>query len=1689
MTPISDKELATLLAELSATPSTPSPPSMGIPDLVGKHAAVLLQSIPEVEGNSRKALAQLVLLLSVNQAQPPILDLLRYYSVIRESIPEDAKAGRDPAVTEAAEELLNMIHSSYDCLSDLIEDSNRPALVPSDGTAPVTHGALKRSVENFRLPLRKDYGARNPVVAIALPNGPLLAATCISVTAHFSAAPINAAVGPEQFRADVEQVGAKCIVTTPEVSEKLGLTDSWVAANDIEVVYVHFTPPQELALTTPSGDPLPTPETIVQPNKSSDICLLLFTSGTSGKKKIVPLTLHLVVFGAMLVIDSWGLTSSDICLNMMPLFHIGGLLRNVFAPILAGGSTICCPAFDPGLFWSVVERIRPTWYYASPTMHSLILSTAPSSHDSRFRLICNAAGGLLPSLALQLQGVFGCTVLPSYGMTECMPISTPPLSYNLDRSGTSGVSTGPDLAILDPGDGRVPPDTVGRICVRADPVFHGYLGDNGDLDRSPFTKDGWFDTGDMGYLDSDGYLYVTGRSKEVINRGGEIISPFEVENSIIGASKQRDSPIFGRVKEALAFSAHHDVLQEIVGVVLVASPGTPRVDLRVLHDALRSSLQQAKWPGVIVYMDGLPKRNNKVLRIRLAERMSLPTFTDDTPFIQRHLEAICPPDETALTEKIVTRMCSVDDGVIVATIKDCLPDDMQLDIHIRHNHGQGTLEAVTAPIPGAAANTSSKAQADLENALVRDLVAQLDNYLIPHRIHWLPQPLPRLCNHATIVDVPMLEGILRDLQQKDADKLRHSTEGRVVTTFARILQCDPLMIRPDIDFFSLGGDSLKAGKLIAALRSEFNVSVPISTVFNDGTVSAITEFVEENVPGRSDSSEERRPPGWGETYSSTRWWLLLLQLVPMVAIYPFRRALQWTFFMVALGFTQTWVTNSWIFGRLFNLTACIIFSQLLLRLIIPWAGILAKWVIIGRYKEGLYPMWGSYHTRWWMVQKIVSVCGLGFFGWSSYTRVLYYRLMGAKIGKNVSMSKVRIGEWDLVEIQDGAVLEGCTCRPFGVEWNTTMYLGRIIIGRGATVGVASIVAPGTEVPENTCIGPNSSSWELQDASEENRDLLSDKRPGAHWVLTLFGTLPLLGASWIISLLPWLTALVGLVITAPQDSVNPLYSILNWFAAAHRVGFHYLALVARAAMSPFIAFGFAVVVRWLLDGIFGKLGSGPAKSQGHIAAWRADLMRALMPTSKLHDMTEMMGQHYEGTSVAVRLLGGKVGKRVYWPGTGPSISNYHLVNIGDDVVFGSRSHFITSDNTGAEPISLENNTMIADRVCLLPGVHIGDGATMGSGALTRRNKSYTPGATYVGSKGGDAICLTSSRKPTFQNLVAPTSPAPEKWSSGTNTPELQTPTSEKWSSGASTPVPPEKQTNSSGSSTIDLGETNTEETESTPFGRAYYLKRAPYHVLGPWAIFFYSSSITVFTKFYWNVPSISSIQITNLLFRQESLKFGKGQWYDPLVLLGWTTLFVSVITTLQAIFALVVVIASKWILLGRREPGNYDWDKSSYCQRWQIFLAVERLRRSSFRGHGILGMLTSTHWVVLYMRAMGAKVGRDCALFANGDPSLYFTEPDLLTLGDRVAVDDASLVGHINTRGKFDLNRLSVGDRCVLRTGSRLLSGAQMERDSCLLEHTLVMAGDVVEEGDTVQGWPGGVFRGSRVKESIRACLG
>ncbi|KAK3361859.1 hypothetical protein B0T24DRAFT_690371 [Lasiosphaeria ovina] len=1656
---------------------------------------------------------------------------------------------------------LEQVKCSYDSIASLIEPADKPALrFPDDSRGSISHRDLRKFAADFDLPIAdtQSKSRRKPIVCIAIPSGPILAAVCLAVANRFIAAPVNPAVCTEQFEADVRLSGASCILTTKEDADRLGLGSSSNRRTRIGALPVFLVSSGregdddkqrscQVGIRLLDGTLLLPSKERFKPNKADDIAIVLFTSGTSGTKKLVPITVHNIFSGVAFVIESWALAEDDVCLNMMPLYHIGGLVRNIFSPILSGGSVICCPAFDPNLFWDVVKKSNPTWYYASPSMHQMLLAQMETRRaalaKSRIRLACNAAGGLLPALANKLQRTFECTVLPSYGMTECMPISSPPIDYELDRPGTSGLTVGPELKILD-SDGRpLPRGIIGRICVRGEPVFPGYLLPSGEVDRSAFTQDGWFDTGDLGHMSKDGYLFITGRSKEVINRGGEIISPFEVENAIISAAQNSSSPIFGRVAQALAFSVLHDILQEIVGVVLVTPPHTRRVDIRQLRQALRSSLQQAKWPALIVYMDDLPRRNNKVIRIRLSGRLGLPKITESTLYSNLHWEAICPPADTEMTASIPSRRYVIDGAKISEAITSLLPRAIHRRVVL--NQTTGTLEVYIAPVAGI---SISQGAPELDEAFQENLVAELpklvDGCLVPHKYMFLPHPIP--LDSSGELDSVFLRESIRAQEQPSKDRVNDATTtSRVTRIVASILSCAPTDIPRHVNFFALGGDSIRAGKLLSALRSEFGVSPPVDLVFRDGSVTSLAAHLDERLqhtarlakrPSSSSSTTSRTrddepankhagsPPQVKKTHSSTNLFLLVLQLTPLAVLYPVRRGAQWTTFLIALAYTKDWPTSDTTAGRLLNIVGCILFTRFVIRATMPFAGILAKWVIVGRYREGVYPMWGLYHTRWWFVQKIVDICGMGVFGCSNMTRVCYYRLLGAKIGKGVKLHGTQLGEWDLVEVGDGAILGKCICRPFAGERNTAMYLGRILIGAGAYVGVASVVAPGTAVPAGVCIGANSSSWELADASESNRDLASDFIPKPHWLLTVVATAPLLGLTRAVRSVPWLLGLLGLVRSEPERSNAPLVSILHWFAGGQRTGFHFLALALGCLFGPFFLIAVVLAIKETLDAAFGKLGPSRAEGRSQVERWRMALMKAVYPVSALHDLTALFGHHYESTSVVMRLLGAKIGRRVYWPGTGPGVGDYHLLDVGDDVVFGSRAHLITSDAAGSDTITIRNRAMIADRVTCLPGVTIGKNTIMGSGALTRRGKTYPAQGVFVGSKGGDALCLSTTsasvqpnpgsqplrrrphgRSETQESIVSalsmPSSLAstesPSVASSATNpvtvnstgvdlekaTIQVQV-LHDQGSQAELRPKSPPVPDANNDNKTANIADT------STPFGRAFYLKQAPYHVLGQFSIFAYSSFIRVFTAVYWNAPFIVSVQLFDRWYQLSTFSISNTPTtasrndpppdVNPLHLFGLFTACYAALITLQSLLALLLVIAAKWALLGRRQPGSYSWDTHPYCQRWQAFLAIETLRRSCFRGCGVLGMLTGTHWLVLYFRALGAKIGKDCALFANGRPSLLLTEPDLLTLGDRVVVDDASLVGHINTRGRFDLNRLEVGDRCVLRTGSRLLSGATMQKDSCLLEHTMVMGGETVEAGVTMQGWPAEVFDGERV---------
>ena len=294
--------------------------------------------------------------------------------------------------------------------------------------------------------------------------------------------------------------------------------------------------------------------------------------------------------------------------------------------------------FDADWFLANVTAHQCSWYYASPTIHQSILDAfhrKPVPH--RLRLIANAAAPLPPTLAVKMRETYSapgrrCVLMPSYGMTECMPISAPPHDYNLERPGSSGRQLGPQLEIHTAEGVELPRGQVGHIALKGPPVMQGYEGGDG----SEFIK-GWFHTGDNGYIDDEGNLFVVARTKEAINRGGETIIPAEVEAALL---------THPAIKSICCFATPHATLQETVGCMVVPAFGYSRITLNQLTKHASQYLHSSKWPAVLVYGTAMPlNATGKLVRVKLAERMSIATVDDETPEGERVYEMLGTPSK------------------------------------------------------------------------------------------------------------------------------------------------------------------------------------------------------------------------------------------------------------------------------------------------------------------------------------------------------------------------------------------------------------------------------------------------------------------------------------------------------------------------------------------------------------------------------------------------------------------------------------------------------------------------------------------------------------------------------------------------------------------------------------------------------------------------------------------------------------------------------------------------------------------------------------------------------------------------------------------------------------------------------------------------------------------------------------
>merc|ERR1719502_593673 len=422
------------------------------------------------------------------------------------------------------------------------------------------------------------------------------------------------------------------------------------------------------------------------------------------------------------------------------------------------------------------------------------------------------------------------------------------------------------------------------------------------------------------------------------------------------------------------------------------------------------------------------------------------------------------------------------------------------------------------------------------------------------------------------------------------------------------------------------------------------------------------------------------------------------------------------------------------------LLASLCFTKALASVVFPLIAIMLKWLIVGKYTAGRYPLWGRYYCQWWVMDKTFLILGRGIFRSSSGLLTTYYRLMGAKIGRRCQIAKTaEIGEYDLLIIEDDTVMDACWARPFCLDQGE-MVLEKIHIGRHCSISAKSSVAPGAIVPPGTCIGPLSSSYEMHDSVRSNRDTCRPAFRGPHWALVFFLGYPILTLVSLIPLLPWIGNLFLMVNVAMDEhwfeTIHNLFDLLKWFTTPERIGFHILGKVIRGTVSPLLYVALCILTKWC---VIGKFTAGP-RNRSEWNIFKHWLMSQLLPGKDLAGVTHLVGTHYDVVSWIYRMLGAKIGQRVYWPGSGLELVEFDLLTVGDDVTFGSRSVYMCSDAKDQAPIVIGAGAMVADRCVLLPGVTIERNAVLGSGGLGKKGFTYTAGSVWVGSRHNNAVQL-------------------------------------------------------------------------------------------------------------------------------------------------------------------------------------------------------------------------------------------------------------------------------------------------------------------------------------------------------------
>ncbi|CAG8680452.1 17438_t:CDS:2 [Cetraspora pellucida] len=502
-----------------------------------------------------------------------------------------------------------------DTLASIFSHSSlSPSVIIPNGGPTLSYPGLHGHVKIFQYQLIESFDLKpQEVISIVLPNSLEFTVSFLAITLLRNiAAPLNPGYTENEFKFYFEDSKCKLVI----------LPTGWVQQNkpavkaarhfNIEILEMNWDDSTKSIKTYFQNK-----STLVNNEKHHsyplDVALLLHTSGTTGRPKGVPLTHKNITTTMKNIGNTYKLTPDDRTLLVMPLFHVHGLIGGMLSTLLSGGTVVIPPKFSATTFWKDFLENECTWYTAVPTIHQILLRHPPPSGGApKLRFIRSCSSSLAPNILFELEKTFNAPVLEAYAMTEAAHQMTsnplPPLRH---KPGSVGISQGVQITILNESGKHV---EEGEVCVKGSNITLGYL-NNVSANQSSFTKDGWFRTGDQGKFDEEGYLFLTGRIKELINRGGEKISPLELDSILLSHPA---------VSEAVSFAVPDDIYGQEVHAAIVFKQGQ-KVTEQDLQIFCGNKIAKFKIPKKIYFIDMMPKTaTGKIQRKNISEKLFKP---------------------------------------------------------------------------------------------------------------------------------------------------------------------------------------------------------------------------------------------------------------------------------------------------------------------------------------------------------------------------------------------------------------------------------------------------------------------------------------------------------------------------------------------------------------------------------------------------------------------------------------------------------------------------------------------------------------------------------------------------------------------------------------------------------------------------------------------------------------------------------------------------------------------------------------------------------------------------------------------------------------------------------------------------------------------------------------------------------